>query len=432
MEHRIAPQDVKVGMFVCGFGGSWFDHPFWFARFEVTPGHLAQLRDAAVPYVVIDDRRGVGPAKPTGANALAALSESESSSPLAASFTPGHAHVGPASETDPEPGRGSSRAGRRERARQLLSRSYNVVRDAFAAIRSGRPPELEEVNQVVADIVATAGDCPRTLLEIIRLKQKDEYTYLHSVAVCTLMANVARHLGRSEEEIFEYGLAGLLHDVGKVRVDDSILNKPGKLSDEEFALVRRHPEHGHDILSETPGLSPAVLDVCRHHHERPDGRGYPSGLQGEALTEAARLGAICDVYDALTSDRAYKSSWTPMAAITAMWSWEGQFDRALLFAFMQSIGVFAKDLVVELRHNRLAIIIDPLPDSERMRALVFYSTADRRPLVPEEIEISDMRGRNAVLGIPDPAFWGGAEVVCAEENIRSESWHRHALKAAVG
>ncbi|MEC7533128.1 MAG: HD domain-containing phosphohydrolase, partial [Pseudomonadota bacterium] len=151
------------------------------------------------------------------------------------------------------------------------------MRDTFARIRAGRTIELGTFEELVGDIVSTAGHCPRTLIETIRLKHKDEYTHLHSVAVATLMVNVARQLGRSEREVYEYGLAGLFHDIGKVRVDDAILGKEGSLSAEEFDLVRAHPQDGFDILRATPGLPDAALDVCLHHHERPDGKGYPFG-----------------------------------------------------------------------------------------------------------------------------------------------------------
>src|SRR5690606_14238117 len=142
--------------------------------------------------------------------------------------------------------------------------------------------------------------------DILRLKNKNEYTYLHSVAVCTLMVNAARYMGKSEAETRDYGMAGLLHDLGKMGIPDAILNKSGRLTDAEFEAVRNHPEHGYQVLRGSPNVPAMALDVCRHHHEKIDGTGYPFGLPADAISLVSRLGAVCDVYDALTSDRVYK------------------------------------------------------------------------------------------------------------------------------
>ena len=148
----------------------------------------------------------------------------------------------------------------------------------------------------------------------MRLKTKDDYTYLHSVAVCALMLVLGRQMGLEGEALRSVGGAGLLHDVGKMAIADEVLNKPGRLTDSEFDLIKTHPVRGWEILQASEIGDATVLDVCRHHHERVDGSGYPDRIQGEALTLFARMGAVCDVYDAVTSDRAYKQGWEPAEA----------------------------------------------------------------------------------------------------------------------
>src|SRR5690606_37008692 len=149
----------------------------------------------------------------------------------------------------------------------------------------------------------------------------DEYTYMHSVAVCALMAALARTLGLNEAEQREAATAGLLHDVGKMAIPIEILNKPGRLTDDEFRLIMTHPDAGYVMLMRG-GLVPNVaLDVCLHHHEKFDGSGYPHGLQGDGISLQARMGALCDVYDAVTSDRPYKKGWNPAEAIHRMAQW---------------------------------------------------------------------------------------------------------------
>jgi len=134
------------------------------------------------------------------------------------------------------------------------------------------------------------------LVGLVRLKTHDDYIYMHSVAVCPLMVALALKMGQDEAQVREAGLAGMLHDMGKARIAHEVLNKPGRLTDEEYVLVKRHPLMGRNLLEEA-GISCAVaLDVCLHHHERPDGKGYPDALSGDVLSLPARMGAVCDVY----------------------------------------------------------------------------------------------------------------------------------------
>ena len=389
MLHRIPPQRVTVGMYVKTFGGPWFDHPFWLSRFIVRERDLGRIHQSGVPYVVVDDERGVAPD-----------ASADASGPGAADLAPHMPGVanklkrfGSERASDPAPRRD------RQRALALMTRSLTVMRRAFKDVRLGRAVRMAEVTAVVDEVVEFVERCPRTLLEVLRLKKKDEYTYLHSVAVCTLMVNMARHLGRDDRETREYGMAGLLHDLGKTGISDDVLNKAGRLTDAEYAEVRDHPERGYEILSQSPDVSPVALDVCRHHHERVDGKGYPFGLGAEAISLEARLGAICDVYDALTSDRVYKDAWTPIEAISAMWSWEGQFDRELLFAFMQSIHVFPPGMLVHLRSNRLAVVLEPKRRTARLRVLAFYSMRECEAIAPQEVVISDTLANDSIVGL---------------------------------
>lgn len=419
MRHRIAPGDVTVGMYVCGFGGSWFDHPYWFPRFVVAQKDLPRIAAADVPFVLIDDERGTSPAKADPHPMLLPAA------PMArGGQRPAIRRVTTRSSSP------AGQEGERDRAKKLVTRSLAVMRRTFADVRLGKAVRMGEVSGLVDDVVTMVERSPRTLLEVLRLKKKDEYTYLHSVAVCTLMVNMARHLGLADSEVRDYGLAGLLHDVGKSGVEDDVLNKPGSLTEDELQQVRGHPEHGYQLLAQVPNIPPMALDVCRHHHERADGKGYPFGLSEETLSLAARMGAICDVYDALTSDRSYKQAWMPADAVAAMWGWEGHFDRRMLFAFMQSIAVFPPHLMVQLRSNRLGIVLEPKRRNSLPRVLAFYSTREHRALVPEEVTISDDLANDSIVGFASPEEWGLAEAECTIENVRGAGWLERALKAA--
>lgn len=212
-------------------------------------------------------------------------------------------------------------------------------------------------------------------------------------------------------------MAGLLHDIGKMGVPALVLNKAGKLTDAEFQSVRTHPEHGYQLLSNTPNVGEIALDVCRHHHEKMDGSGYPFGLRADAISLVARLGAICDVYDALTSDRAYKKAWSPTEAIGAMWSWEGHFDRDLLFTFMQSIGVFPAGMLVRLRSNRLAIVLENKRRNSRPRVLCFYDIRERLLIPVEEVTIEDNLASDSIVAPTQPDEWGLNNWDCLSESL---------------
>lgn len=404
MERRIRPDQVRLGMYVRGFGGSWLDHPFWRVKFVLRkPQDVERVRQSGVPHVLIDDQLGLGV-------------EDEPEQPPA---SPRPAPAGP-----PRPARAPIRIARaggpgeysevrrtseRKRTIELVTRSKKVMRHVFDGARLGRAVRIADVISVVDEVAEAVERGPRTLLDVIRLKKRDEYTYLHSVAVCTLMVNMARFLGKGKAEMREFGLAGLLHDIGKMGVPEPVLQKPGQLTDAEFQAVRGHPEYGHRLLCETEDVGALALDVCLHHHEKMDGTGYPVGLKGEEISFIARLGAICDVYDALTSDRPYKKAWTPTEAMAAMWGWEGHFDHALLFSFMQSIGVFPAGMPVRLRSNRLAVVLENKRRNSRPRVLAFYDTRERQLIEPEDITLQDSLAGDGIVAPADPAEWGLAD-----------------------
>jgi HD-GYP domain-containing protein (c-di-GMP phosphodiesterase class II) len=402
-------------MYVRGFGGSWFGHPFWRAKFVLeTPEDLDRVRSSGVPYVVIDDALGHGPQADEPA-APAQRAVPSAAAPLPVRRPAPRPTASAASWDDGEKARESTE---RRHARALIARSLKVLRNAFAEVRLGRAIRLGEVTAIVEDVIGTVERNPRTLLEILRLKQKNEYTYMHSMAVCTLMVNAARHMGKSEAETRDFGMAGLLHDLGKMGIPDTILNKESRLTDAEFRAVRDHPEQGYQALSRSPNIPDMALDVCRHHHEKMDGSGYPFGLPSEAISLGARLGAVCDVYDALTSERVYKNAWTPVEALTAMWSWEGHFDRDLLFTFMKSIGIFAPGMLVQLRSNRLALVLENKRRNSRPRVIAFYATRDREFLAPEELVIQENLANDSIVAPADPDDWGFVDWAAMAQRLK--------------
>lgn len=246
------------------------------------------------------------------------------------------------------------------------------------------------------------------IINVTRLKTKNEYTYLHSVAVCALMMNLARQLRMSAAEIRQAGLAGMLHDIGKMGLSEALLEKPGRLDEEERRAVQSHPEYGHALLLGSPNVGAVALDVCLHHHERIDGGGYPHGLTGAQLSVFARMGAICDVYDAVTSERPYKAPWGPSDALARMIAWEGHFDPRLIRAFITSLGIFPIGGLVRLRSNRLAIVLSEDPDDPRTPTVrAFYDIE-----LAQAVGVDDLKtgsDRDPIVQSESGEHWFGQE-----------------------
>ncbi len=201
---------------------------------------------------------------------------------------------------------------------------------------------------------------PGALIGLARQKNKDDYTYMHSVAVCRAdgFAGASVEAGR-RSKCAKPAWPGLLHDIGKMMISSAILNKPGKLTDDEFVSVKSHPEEGYKLLKAGSGVSDVTLDVCLHHHEKMAGNGYPEKLKGEQLSIFARMGAVCDVYDAITSTRPYKAGWEPSESIRKMAEWSGpHFDPVVFQAFVKSIGIYPVGTLVKLESGRLGVVIE--------------------------------------------------------------------------
>ena len=407
MLRRVPLDEVQIGMFVHAMEGSWLQHPFWKKRFVLDSEHdLQRLRDSDIPGIIINDERGAAPVpkddptrQPIAAGAASKprpgsnrVSEAEFAKPRAAIDLLSTTPCSVAEET--------------ERARTIVGKSKRAVMKMFGEARLGRVIEATDVAPLVDEISASVARNPSALINVARLKNKDEYTYMHSVAVCALMVNLARTLELNEVLVRELGMAGMLHDLGKMAVPDPVLNKPGKLTDEEFAVVREHPQRGYDLLVENPDAPAIAAEVVLHHHEKYDGTGYPDGLKGEAISLHARMGAICDVYDAITSNRPYKDGWAPAESIARMLEWEGHFDPKLLDAFVRSIGIYPVGTLVRLRSNRLGLVIagnKREPTHPKVKA--FYAIYERALTRPEIVTIGTSLRDDAIIKRELPEHW---------------------------
>ncbi|MBY0340100.1 MAG: HD-GYP domain-containing protein, partial [Rhodocyclaceae bacterium] len=195
---------------------------------------------------------------------------------------------------------------------------------------------------------------------------------------------------------------------GKALMPPEVLNKPGKLTDDEFAIMRTHPGEGHHLLVQGNAVGEIVLDVCRHHHEKVDGTGYPDHLNGEQISLHAKMGAVCDVYDAITSNRPYKAGWDPAESIRKMTEWsKGHFDERVFQAFVRSIGIYPVGSLVKLDSGRLGVIIEQSEKSLLLPVVkVFFSTRAQTYIKPELIDLSKPGAMDRIASREDAAKWG--------------------------
>jgi len=414
---RIAKDELRLGMYVCGIDGTWLDHPFWKSRFLLTSqSDLDSLRSSAVRGILIDLSKGLdvaAPAAPAPSVTLVAAGEEHFdpvlpddavTPPQAAGESPApemariEAYVPSFTAAVPE---ASSLEDELGRAREIVDAARRMVTQLFDEVRLGRAVEADRFHPLVDEIAASIARNHSAMSSIVRLKSKDEYTYMHSVAVSTLMVNLAGELGLSPEETRDAGLAGLLHDIGKMAVPSHLLQKAGALSDREMKLVRTHPARGHAVLAQSPGVPEAALDVCLHHHEKMDGTGYPYRLTSDKISLFARMGAVCDVYDAVTSNRPYKTPWTPFEALARMHAWKGHFDPAILAAFIRSIGIYPVGTLVRLKSGRLAVVKEQTTVPTKPLVRVFASVAGPVDIPACDLDLSQPEKKYAFASMAD-------------------------------
>lgn len=394
MLKKIHVRDVRFGMFIHEICGSWMDHPFWKKAFLLSANEeLNTLKSCGVQEVWIDTEKGLDiESEAVLSTSAEANKKVETELNKIAEESHGKSYLPIHEEL--------------ESARKLQAKSKKAVTSMFQEARMGNAIKVNEAEPLVDRINESITRNPEAFLNLARLKTKDDYTYMHSIAVCALMIALGKQLGLTGSELKNAGLAGLLHDVGKMLIPDEVLNKPGKLTDEEFEIIKQHPLKSWEILHGSPDVTDVILDVCLHHHERVDGTGYPEHISGNPLSLYARMGAVCDVYDALTSNRCYKNGWEPAETIRKMAEWrDGHFDERVFQAFVKTIGIYPSGTLVRLKSGRLAIVMEQ-SDKSLLTPIVkvFFSTKSNEPIMPEMLNLS--RSQESIVSAEDPTQWG--------------------------
>lgn len=390
MLKAVSVNEVRLGMYIHALKGAWVDHPFWQTKFILKePADLEKLRLSSIKEVVIDVALGLDVLSPPP------TVTAPSSPPISAMQN---------LQPSPTPQKHLSVDEERHQAARIIQSARSAVAAMFKDMRLGKAIDANAVMPLVDEISDSVSRNSHALVSLVRLKTADDYTYMHSVAVCALMTALAKELQLSESEVRQAGLAGLMHDIGKAKIPLEVLNKPGALTQSEFAMIQRHPELGHAKLLKANVTDVVTLDVSLHHHEKVDGSGYPHGLKSEEISLFSKMGAVCDVYDAVTSSRPYKAAWEPGVALKRMASWEGHFDPGIFKAFVKSLGIYPVGTLVKLKSGRLAVVVEQNKNLLKPVVKVFYSTQSRMYLPVTTLDLS--LGMDEVASNESPASWG--------------------------
>lgn len=278
-----------------------------------------------------------------------------------------------------------------DKAKKLFNESKRIQRQVFDDAFAGKPLDIEPIHNVTDNTIDAIFKNPDALACVINIRKKDEYLLEHSVSVSVLITIFARFLRVKKEIIQQLAVGAFLHDVGKIMIPEEVLDKPGKLSEQEFTIMKTHVNHSIDIIKNTPGISPISLEVAALHHEKLDGNGYPFNVKGSDISTYGRMISICDIFDALTAHRCYKEGYSHMKAFSILRSLgeSGHLDKRLVNLFINCMGVFPVGSLVELGSNKLAIVEKRnLDDPTKPKVKAFYSAKHNHYVAAKNIDLS--------------------------------------------
>lgn len=386
MLKRVNVKQLRVGMYLHELCGKYMEHPFWRSKFLLEDNKAIELLLASpIKEVVIDTEKGLD---------VEVIEQKPSAE------KPETSHKREVSSY-------ASLKEEMEHAAHVCNKAKGAVTSMFHELRMGSALNANDALPIVEEISDSVMRNPGALISLARLKTKDDYTYMHSVAVCALMVSLAKQLELDNATIHKAGMAGLLHDAGKMMIPIEILDKPGKLTDAEFKIIQGHPMAGYKMLIEGTGVDETSLDVVRHHHEKIDGSGYPDKIKNGEISMFARMGAVCDVYDAITSNRPYKAGWDPAESLKKMAEWsKGHFDDHIFQAFVKSIGIYPIGSLVRMQSGRIGVVVAQNQKSLLAPTVrVFFSTKSNLRIPPEMIDLAAAGLHDRIMSTEDSSKW---------------------------
>lgn len=348
MKIKVFCKDLKIGMYISELDRPWIESPFLFQGFTLKDNEEVQQVNETCEYVYVDtEKTPFEIASKLTTNTKNAIKQNSNKSDFTDTITLNKTNFNKETFTE-----------NLKVARKTRDKTRSYIDDMLNQSRMGEIVDTQKAKELVAEMANNIAVSIDASLWLTQLKNRDEYTAIHSLNVCVLTLTFGRALQLPEEQLNEVGLGALLHDIGKMRVPLKVLNKPGKLTDDEFEIMKSHPGIGYELIRQDKNLSKEVLTIVRNHHERMNGQGYPDKLAGDDISYFTKIVSITDVYDAITSDRCYHDSMSPHTAMQRLYEWmPDNFDRELLQKFIKTMGIYPIGSVVELKTGHIGAVV---------------------------------------------------------------------------
>ena len=394
MIKRVATKQLKPGMFINDLNCGWLSLPFEHSQFKIgSTQEIEQIGSYGIKEVYIDTDLGI--------DVPDAQTQAEVHQEL-------HQQMLDVMEQAKEPITHIRVDEEMVYAKQVYSEANTVVHSIMSDVRFGKQIELEKADPVVEKMTLSVLRNPGALTSLGLVKQKDNYTFQHSVSVGVLLINFCQHLHLGRDIIRLAAIGGLLHDIGKMKIANAILNKPDKLSDDEFAVMQQHVTQGVEILRKTKGISPIALEIAAQHHERFDGTGYPNKLKSDAISRLGQMAAIVDVYDAITSIRVYHKPMEPTDALRKLLEWSKfHFNAELVQHFIRCIGIYPVSTLVRLESGLLGVVIEE-GQQNLLHPIVraVFDSKKNCSITPRDIDLSQPSASDRIVGHESAEKWG--------------------------
>ncbi len=394
MIKKVPINKLKPGVFVSDLNVDWLHHPFLNGSvFLKNEQMISKIKGYGIKEVYIDTERGLDvDDAPTAEEALR-----KSRNQLNRSI-----NTKPEFEK-PEPFRLEL-----PKARKIKEDAISIVQKFSEDIRLGKQLQLDGVDELVDNMVDSISRNKDALLSLVTIRKKDQYTFMHSVSAGVLMIAFCKSLQMSQDEIKTYGVGALMHDIGKMAIPVEMINKPGKLTDEEFELMKQHATFSRDILLETGDIAEEVIQIAYQHHERIDGKGYPNGLKDGEISRGGLMTAIVDVYDAITSVRSYSNGVEPIEALRKLFEWSKfHFDEELVHKFIKTMGIYPVGSLVRLANDQLGVVVETGRESLLKPIVrVVYDIRRKIALSPRDVDLAiGMTEAHQILSSEPPSRW---------------------------
>ena len=360
---KLDVSQLEIGMFVCDVDRPWRETPFLFQGFPLLTVQDLRAVQACCQYVFIDEYQRVK------VSLKAPVSHLDAPAPTSHKRAPLSQEM--------------------QQARRNRDKSSALIKDVFFEIQLGRGINTAACRELVHENLQSLLRNESAMLWLTRMKSQDEYTSQHCLSVSIMAMGFGHHLGLLGESLEQLGISGLLHDVGKISIDPLVLNKPGKLTAEEFELMKQHAVRGYKLLLSHRDLPSIAIDVAHGHHERLDGQGYPRGLGAAQIAYFTRIISIIDCFDAITSNRVYDRARTVKDAFKVLMECrDSHFDAELVMRFIEWLGIFPVGTLVELHTGEVGLVLEKHPKLQLRPKVVVLVDRDGERCSPRFLNLA--------------------------------------------